>query len=162
MNLKQLVDAGSVICTADITSKKRVLELLAQLLANNSDKDSESIASRPLGIFQQLTEREKLGSTSLGHGVALPHARTNLCTQAVGAFIKMEDGIDFDSPDGEPTDLLFALLVPEHYTDEHLEILASLASLFNNPDFCHNLRTAKTSIELHNRLTDWNITKQAS
>ncbi len=162
MNLKQLVGADSVICNADITSKKRALELLAELLANSSNGDTSSVKPEPLDIFQQLTEREKLGSTTLGHGVALPHARTNLCSEATGAFIKIENGIDFGGPDGEPADLLFALLVPEHYTDEHLNILASLASLFNNPDFCQNLRTANTSSELHRRLTHWNITSQAS
>ena len=156
MDLHDLVSPDSVICDADVNSKKRALEVLAELLAKNSGADNS------LEIFHQLTEREKLGSTSLGQGIALPHARTSLCNQAVGAFIKVRNGIDFDSPDHEPTDLLFALLVPEHYTDEHLEILASIASLFNEKSFCHNLRTANTNKELHNRLTSWHITSQVS
>ncbi len=156
MNLRDLVSPDSVICDADINSKKRALEVLADLLAKHSDTDSS------LEIFHQLTEREKLGSTSLGQGIALPHARTSLCKQAVGAFIKLRQGVDFDSPDRESTDLLFALIVPEHYTDEHLEILANIASLFNEKNFCHNLRCANTSKELPNRLTSWHITSQVS
>jgi PTS system nitrogen regulatory IIA component len=156
MNLKDLVSTDSVVCNADVDSKKRALEMLADLLAKQSGTD------KSLEIFQQLTEREKLGSTSLGHGIALPHARTNLCDQAFGAFIKINKGIDFDSPDHKPTDLLFALMVPEQHTDEHLKILAGLASMFSDENLCHNLRTADTDTELHNRLTHWHITSQAS
>ena len=156
MNLQDLVSADSVLCDSDVVSKKRALEVLADLLAKQTGTDQS------LNIYQQLTEREKLGSTSLGHGIALPHARTSLCDHAIGAFIRTQKGIDFDSPDHKPTDLLFALLVPEEHTDEHLKILATLAGLFNNESFCHNLRTAKTNPELFNRLTSWNITSQAS
>ena len=156
MNLEDLVSPDSVICNADIVSKKRALESLAELLAKQSDAD------KSLQIFQLLTEREKLGSTSLGHGIALPHARTDLCSKAIGVFIRTKDGIDFDSPDHEPTDLLFALMVPEHYTNEHLNILAELATMFNDEGFCQSLRSAKTDEELYQRLTHWNVASQAS
>lgn len=156
MNLQDLVSPDSVICDAEVSSKKRALEVLSDLLAKHSGTGDS------LEIFHQLTEREKLGSTALGQGIALPHARTDLCDRAFGAFIKIKHGIDFDSPDHEPTDLLFALIVPKHYTDEHLEILANLASLFNEDNFCHNLRTADSNKELHNRLTNWHITSQVS
>jgi len=156
MNLKHLVSLDSVVCNAGIASKKRALELLAELLAKQSGTD------KPLEIFHQLTEREKLGSTSLGHGIALPHSRTDLCDQAFAAFIKIDNGIDFDSPDHKPTDLLFALMVPKHHTDEHLKILAELASMFSDENFCHNLRTANTDTELHDRLVHWHLASQAS
>lgn len=156
MNLQDLVYPDSVVCNAGVASKKRALELLANLLARQSGTD------KSLEIFQQLTEREKLGSTSLGHGIALPHSRTNLCDQAFGAFIKINDGIDFDSPDHKPTDLLFALMVPEHHTDEHLEVLAGLASMFSDEQLCHNLRTANTDTELHYQLTHWHLASQVS
>lgn len=149
MELKQIISSDSVICNADVNSKKRALELMGELLSK------KSCASKPLEIFQQLTERENLGSTSLGHGVAIPHARTSLCKEATGVFIKLDHGIDFDSPDQQPTDLLFALMVPEDYTDEHLEILSTLAGLFNEETFCNTLRSASSSAELHNRLTNW-------
>lgn len=156
MNLQELVSTDSVVCHSDVTSKKRALEVLAVLLAKQSGTD------KSLDIFQQLTEREKLGSTSLGHGIALPHARTKLCDHAIGAFISTKEGIDFDSPDQKPTDLLFALLVPEQHTEEHLKILAGLAGLFNDENFCHNLRTAESNAELLKRLTSWHVTSQAS
>ena len=149
MELKQLISSDSVICNADVNSKKRALELMGELLSKKSNLPD------PMVISQQLTEREKLGSTSLGHGVALPHARTNLCKKATGVFIKLDHGIDFDSPDEQPTDLLFALMVPENYTDEHLEILSTLACLFNEENFCNNLRSASSSTDLHDRLTSW-------
>ena len=149
MELKQLISSDSVICDAEVNSKKRALELMGELLSKKSD------SSKPLEIFHQLTARENLGSTSLGHGVAIPHARTNLCKEATGAFLKLNHGIDFDSPDKQPTDLLFALMVPEDYTDEHLEILATLAGLFNEESFCETLRSASSSTEIHDTLTNW-------
>lgn len=156
MHLENLVSPEAVVCNANIVSKKRALELLAELLSKQLNTEQS------LEIFQQLTEREKLGSTALGHGIALPHARTEMCEQAVGAFIKLEQGIDFDSPDDIPTDLLFALMVPKDHTEEHLQILAGLASLFNDRQFRHNLRTASNDDELHSRLTNWFIASQAS
>ncbi len=156
MKLDTLVSQNSVLCRADINSKKRALEVIAEVLALESGTDD------PLAIFQLLTEREKLGSTSLGHGVALPHARTSLCDHAIGAFVKLNKGIDFDSPDHKPTDLLFALMVPEHYTDEHLKLLAGLASLFNDKNFCQRLRESNDPLDLYNTLNSWQITSQAS
>ena len=156
MKLDTLVSQNSVLCRADINSKKRALEVIAEALAHESGTDD------PLAIFQLLTEREKLGSTSLGHGVALPHARTSLCDRAIGAFVKLNKGIDFDSPDHEPTDLLFALMVPEHYTDEHLKLLAGLASLFNDKNFCQRLRESNDPINLYKTLNSWQVTSQAS
>jgi PTS system nitrogen regulatory IIA component len=156
MKLEQLINQDSVVCNAKVSSKKRALEFLAELLAR------ESGTVDAFDIFQHLTEREKLGSTSLGHGVALPHARTSGSDRAIGAFIKIEHGIDFDSPDNQPTDLLFALMVPEHYTDEHLEILSGLASCFSDEALCHDLRSSSTSNELYDRLTGRHVTSQAS
>lgn len=156
MKLKDLVSPEAVVCNAEIVSKKRALELLAELLAQQTDPN------KSLEIFQRLTEREKLGSTSLGQGIALPHARTALCNRAVGVFIRTKNGIDFDSPDRQPTDLLFALMVPEHYTDEHLNILAGLAEMFSDTDFCRELRSAGNDAELYHQLISWDLTTQAS
>ncbi len=156
MKLEQLISKDSVVCDADIKSKKRALEFLAELLAK------ESASADSFDIFQHLTEREKLGSTCLGHGVAIPHARASSSDKAIGAFIKLKKGINFDSPDHKPTDLLFALMVPEHYTDEHLQILSGLASCFSDGALRADLRSANTSQELYDILTRWQITSQAS
>jgi nitrogen PTS system EIIA component len=168
MNLDTLISSNAVISNNDIKSKKRALELLAELLATEANRSNQS-ASQPLEedidaleIFQLLTEREKLGSTSMGHGVALPHTRTSLTNHAIGAFLKLNEGIDFDNPDEQKTDLIFALMVPEHYTDEHLKILAYLASLFNNENFCKAVRSSSDHNEIYNHLTNWQLTSQAS
>jgi len=172
MNLDTLISSNAVISNNDIKSKKRALELLAEQLATEANRASQSASqstSQPpeedinaLEIFQLLTEREKLGSTSMGHGVALPHTRTSLTNHAIGAFLKLDEGIDFDSPDDQKTDLIFALMVPEHYTDEHLKILAYLASLFNNENFCKAVRSSSDHNEIYNHLINWQLTSQAS
>lgn len=156
MNLSELVSPATVACKSDIASKKRALEQLAELLTEQDD------SNQSLLIYQHLTEREKLGSTSLGHGVALPHARLGDCKKARGAFIRLDEGIDFDSPDGQATDMLFALLVPEHDTDEHLRIIAALAGLFNDEDMRERLRNSANDTELYNNLTGWQIESEAS
>jgi PTS system nitrogen regulatory IIA component len=170
MNLDTLINSNAVITSCEIKSKKRALELLAETLAENAaiinqqtsidEQSSESINA--LEIFQLLTEREKLGSTSMGHGVALPHTRTRLTDHAIGAFLKLSEGINFDSPDKQKTDLIFALMVPEHYTDEHLKILAYLATLFSDEDFCQAMRNSDNNKELYNHLISWQIASQAS
>lgn len=164
MNLDTLISSNAVISTNDIKSKKRALELLAERLASEANQHDQAPeeALDPLAIFQLLIEREKLGSTSMGHGVALPHTRTSLTQHAIGAFLKLEEGIDFDSPDEQKTDLIFALMVPEHYTDEHLKILAYLASLFNNENFCKTIRSTNDSAEIYKHLISWQLTSQAS
>ncbi len=168
MNLDTLISSNAVISNNDIKSKKRALEQLAEQLANEANRANQSTdqASEEhidaLEIFQLLTEREKLGSTSMGHGVALPHARTSLTDHAIGAFLKLDEGIDFDSPDEQKTDLIFALMVPEHYTDEHLKILAYLATLFNNVTFCKEIRNTSDNNEIYKHLINWQLTSQAS
>ena len=165
MNLGTLISSNAVINNPDIKSKKRALELLAETLAEqlaDTAADTNQQSVNALDIFQLLTEREKLGSTGMGRGVALPHARSSLTDHAIGAFIKLNEGIDFDSPDNTKTDLIFALMVPEHYTDEHLKILAQLASLFNDENFCKEIRDSKDNAAMHKHLIDWQITSQAS
>jgi len=125
-------------CEAEAISKKRVLELVGRLLAGAGDGLTQD------AVFDRLLERERLGSTGLGHGVALPHARIAGVNQAMGAFLKLDSGVDFDAIDGHPVDLVFGLLVPEKATQEHLDLLASLAALFSNPDLCKRLRTECT------------------
>jgi PTS system nitrogen regulatory IIA component len=164
MNLDTLISSDAVISNHEIKSKKRALERLAETLAIEADKVNQASEENidPLEIFQLLTEREKLGSTSLGHGVALPHARSNLTETAIGAFLKIDKGIDFDSPDQQATDLIFALMVPEHYTDEHLKILAYLAALFSDKNFCNTLRQSTNNQDIYTKLINWQLTSQAS
>jgi len=135
MLVKGILDSRSVLLDDESPSKKRVLERAAQLLSDGDSELSES-------IFERLLERERLGSTGLAGGVALPHARMPGVTRTRGAFIRLAEPVDFDSLDDKPVDLVFALLVPEQATDEHLQLLAQLAGLFNDADMCARLRQA--------------------
>lgn len=132
----ELIDEARIGCGLEIASKKRLLETLAGLLAR------DHLRLHPETVFERLLERERLGSTGLGHGIALPHARTGEVTEVVGAFVRTVRGVDYDATDGEPVDLAFALLVPAAANDEHLRLLAHLASLFSNPEIREQLRAA--------------------
>jgi len=131
-----LIVTERIRCGVAAPSKKRVLEQLGKLLASTSSGLTQD------HVFDRLLERERLGSTGLGHGIALPHARMAEIDQAYGAFVQLTEPVDFDAIDGEPVDLAFALLVPEEATQEHLQLLASLAALFNEESFCAKLRQA--------------------
>ncbi len=149
MNLSELLTRNRVVCDGPVTSKKRALELAGELIASADGQ----INTRE--IFEILIGRERLGSTGLGHGVALPHGRHHSSTRAVGAFLKIKDGVDFDAGDGQPVDLVFALVVPEHFTDEHLKILAHLAEMFSDQAFCRRLREAESDETLFEHLMSW-------
>lgn len=148
MNIKNLISPDRVICSKDISSKKRVLEKLSELLASGQS----GLTTRE--AFDTLVGRERLGSTGLGRGVALPHGRHSQNRQPVGAFVKVDKGVDFDAIDQQPVDLVLGLLVPEHFTNEHLIILARLAEMFSEPAFCEQLRSADTNQALYERLRD--------
>jgi nitrogen PTS system EIIA component len=125
-------------CGFSIASKKRLLETLAHLLAADQPRLEPDL------VFDRLLDRERLGSTGLGHGIALPHARVKEVTESIGAFVSLAAGVDYDVVDGEPVDLAFALLVPEAATEEHLQLLAQLAGRFNDPVVRQRLREATT------------------
>ena len=156
MNINQLISTDRVICLTEISSKKKLLEKLSHLLGLGAEGYDTT------EIFNRLVERERLGSTGLGHGVALPHGRLGDKNETVGAFIKLDNPVGFDSPDNQPIDLIFTLLVPEHHTDEHLKILASLAGMFSNNEFCQDLRQCHTDEELYKHLSGWATARQAS
>ena len=156
MKISALLTPERVICMDQINSKKRALEAMGQLLAKGTEEMD------PADIFNRLIERERLGSTGLGYGVAIPHARLGAEAQTIGAFIKLDQGIDFDSPDHMPTDLMFGLLVPEAHTDEHLRILASLAALLSDTSFTEELRATHDSEELYQRLLSWSASDESA
>jgi PTS system nitrogen regulatory IIA component len=130
-------------CNVEAASKKRVLEQLGQRLAEAVPDLNQDM------VFDALLERERLGSTGLGKGIALPHARMPHITEAVAAFIQLPEGIDFDAIDNQPVDLAFAMLVPEEATDEHLQLLAKLAQMFDDQEFCTALREAESAQDLY-------------
>lgn len=134
MKLSEILTPNCIRLDADATSKKRVLESASQLLAQADENLS------PRQVFDCLFAREKLGSTGLGHGVAIPHGRLAGLDKTIGVFLRLPKGVDFDAPDNEPVDLVFALLVPEESTDEHLQVLADIAGYFNSKESRDALR----------------------
>ena len=136
--LTNLLSASQVLLDFDATSKKRVFEQAGMLFENHLGL-ARSV------VFDSLFAREKLGSTGLGQGIAIPHGRIKGLKQAAGAFLRLANPVPFDSPDGRPVNLLFVLLVPEQATEEHLQILSELAQRFSERSFRDKLVAAPDS-----------------
>jgi len=149
MQISEILTPERMLCHVQATSKKRVLEYFSKLLAT----ETYELTNR--AIFDSLLGRERLGSTALGKGVAIPHARVAQCEVTLAAFVQLEQGIDFDALDKQPVDLLFALMVPENSTQEHLEILAQLAQMFSDESFRDKLRSTSDCTDKFNLLTLW-------
>ncbi|MFA7553764.1 MAG: PTS IIA-like nitrogen regulatory protein PtsN [Spongiibacteraceae bacterium] len=143
MKLTSILSPGRTLCDAPGSSKKRTLETIAQFIC----QDIPDL--NPNELFDSFIARERLGSTGLGDGIAIPHCRIKNCEEVIGSLIKLEQAIDFDAADGKPVDLLFVLIVPEEATDEHLQVLAMLAKSFSDPEYCQRLRKAKDNEELY-------------
>ena len=127
-------------------SKKRVLEFFSTFIAQNTPSlDSQEVFSRLIG-------RERLGSTGIGHGVAIPHARNPHCKSPLAGFLKLSEPIDFDAIDGEPVDLVFVLLVPEEADDAHLALLGQVAAVMNDPETRQLLRKSDSQRQLYDTL----------
>ncbi len=125
------------------SSKKRVLEKVAEFI-------SADIPSLDSGVlFKHLVAREKLGSTAIGEGIAIPHCRINNCPGITGSLIRLQQAVDFDAIDDRPVDLLFVLLVPEEACEEHLQILGQLARFFSDAGLREALRTAPDSMAMY-------------
>ena len=123
--ISQLLAPENIVLDLDASSKKRVFEHAGVLFENH-----QGIARS--AVFDSLFAREKLGSTGLGRGIAIPHGRIKGLTEACGAFLRLATPVPFDSPDGQPVSLLFVLLVPEQATEQHLQILSELAERFSD------------------------------
>lgn len=143
MDIQSIITPGRTLCGIEGISKKRALEILANTIAEDvPDIDADD-------LFRRLIARERLGSTGIGQGIAIPHCRIDTSDGTLGALITLKEPIDFDAIDSEPVDVLFAMLVPEQAGDEHLRTLASLASSLNEADYRKRLREAKTDQELY-------------
>ena len=150
MNLiSKILEPGNILLDDESTSKKRVFERVGLLFENN-----QQIARSQ--VFDSLFAREKLGSTGLGQGVAIPHGRIARLRDATAAFVKTSHSILFDAPDGQPVNLIFVLLVPERATDLHLLILGELAQMFSDTRFRDHLNTCKDTTCIYRLFHDWN------
>ena len=149
MNLiAPLLPGSNVMLDVDVSSKKRVFEQVGLRFENN-----HNIARSQ--VFDSLFAREKLGSTGLGQGVAIPHGRIKGLKEARGALVRMKQPVPFDAPDGQAVGLIFVLLVPDRATDVHLQILSELAQMFSDKAFRERLLAAPSAPELHQLITQW-------
>jgi len=146
--IARLLPPANVLLDLDVGSKKRVFEHAGLLFENNHD-----IAR--VQVYDSLFAREKLGSTGLGHGGAIPHGRMKGLRDALGALVRLRTPIPFDAPDGAPVGLIFILLVPERATDQHLTILSELAQMLSDPDFREQLSSAATAADAHRLIHEW-------
>jgi len=147
--LSTLLTPGRTVCRAPGVSQKRIFETAARIISDDQ-------LSLPYDlVFSSLIAREKLGSTGLGNGIAIPHCRVSNCTHAMGTLMTLDTPVDFDAPDGKAVDMLFILLVPEEAQQQHLDILAGIAGLFSQDEFCNALRAADDAQALFSAATNW-------
>lgn len=156
MNFSELIVPERVLCCPELGSKKRLLEGISELLARDVPQHSRN------EIFDSLISREKLGSTGLGKGVAIPHGRMSALIHPVCAFIKLDHPVEFDAADGQPVDLLCALIVPENSTDDHLQILSSIATMFGDQAFCERVRECANEECLYQLLSRGNVQQKSA
>jgi PTS system nitrogen regulatory IIA component len=146
--LAKLLPLDKVVLGLPVTSKKRVFEQ-AGLIFENNNGIARSV------VTDNLFARERLGSTGLGEGVAIPHGRIKGLKQPLAAFVRLAEPIPFESPDGQPVSLLIFLLVPEQATQQHLEILSEIAQLLSDREARERLNTEPDALALHAFLTEW-------
>jgi PTS system nitrogen regulatory IIA component len=146
MNLGEIISDGQVAVDVAVTSKKRALEEIARLLAPGAPSVGHA------DILASLAGREKLGTTGLGHGVAIPHGRIPGIRASVGAFARLKHPVDYEANDGQPVDLVFGLLVPQNATGEHLQHLKAIAEKFSDDAFCERARAAPDAAALRQLL----------
>ena len=132
--IASLLPTGNILLDLDAGSKARLFDAVGALFETN-----RGIAKKV--VVDSLQAREKLGSTGLGQGIAIPHGRIRGLTEAQGAFVRLKSPIPFDAPDGKPVAQVFVLLVPEHATEQHLQLLSELAQMFSEARFRESLGT---------------------
>jgi PTS system nitrogen regulatory IIA component len=144
----KLLPPANVLLDLQVSSKKRLFEQVGLLFENNHG------IGRSL-VFDSLFARERLGSTGLGQGVAIPHGRIKGLKDALGAFVRLAHAVPFDAPDAKPVQLLFVLLVPEQATEKHLQILSELAQMFSDRALRESMTLAADAAALHRLIAAW-------
>lgn len=148
MEIKDILHPDCTLCAVQGTSKKRVLELISQIANQHLiDVDIDQAT-----ILSSLTCREKMGSTGIGNGIALPHGRLQELENVMAIVVTSKKPIDYDAIDNAPVDIFFAILVPEDKASEHLGTLSAIATKLNNKDTLSLMRQAKTDQELFEAL----------
>lgn len=141
MSISTLLATNRIFTDAEITSKKRLLEFIAGQAA-------EELSLPQNTIYNKLLERERLGSTGLGKGIAVPHARLDKLQDAHGCFVKLNEAINYDAIDNQKVDLIFVLFIPQDSTEEHLQILATLARIFSQKPVTEKIRISQSADDI--------------
>ena len=147
MELSEILSLDCTKSAVQCTSKKRALEMISEIVAEKTGQNSTE-------LFECMLSREKMGSTGIGNGIAIPHARMQSSDKAVAVLIQCQSPVEFDSIDNRPVDLLFALLVPDAQCKEHLKTLSSMAERLNNKQILKQLRKAQSDEELYAIMVD--------
>src|SRR5512142_31835 len=136
-----LLPLSNVVVDLDVPSKAAFFAVIGEVFERSAGLPRASVSA-------SLAAREKLGSTGLGQGIAIPHGRIKGLAEAIGGFARLAHGIDFEAPDGKPVTQVFVLLVPEQATDQHLQLLSELAQMFSERAFRERLADAEDSAAL--------------
>jgi PTS system nitrogen regulatory IIA component len=147
-NIAKILPLANVLLDLEVSSKKRAFEQAGLLFENNC-----SIARST--VSDNLFARERLGSTGLGHGVAVPHGRIKGLKAPIAAFVRLAEPIPFESPDGQPVSILIFLLMPDHVTQQHLEILSEIAEMLSNEAFRETLNTETDATLIYEKIISW-------
>jgi len=143
-----LLPVTNILLDLEVANKKRVFEQVGLMFENNHGIGRNV-------VYDSLFAREKLGSTGLGQGIAIPHGRIKGIPEAIGAFVRTKSPIPFDAPDGRGVTMIFVLLVPEQATDRHLQILSELAQMFSDRTLRERLAGAMDPVSLHQVFERW-------
>lgn len=146
-----ILNPSDVLLDLDVPTKKRALEDISRFVGARHGLVDED-------VYASLVEREEIGSTALGQGFAIPHARVPGLSRPVAAFVRMKLAIPFDAPDGKPASDMLVILVPQHATEAHLLLLAQAAEMFCDPSFRERLRTSVDAPEVHAAFAQWRPT----
>lgn len=146
MELTQALSVNRIDLNAEASTKKKALELVSETCASMQERSD---------FFQALVDREKLGSTGIGHGVALPHARLENLETPIACFFRLNKPVDFEAPDQEPVDLVLGLFVPEDGSDTHLKLLSGIAVLFNDDAMRQKLRESEDAQQVFDIISQY-------
>ena len=155
MNISDLLAPDAVIPALKVQNKKQLLQELAARAALQTRLPEKR-------IFETLIERERLGTTGVGQGIAIPHGRMGDVTRITSVFARLEGGLDYEAVDGQPVDLVFTLLAPENAGADHLKALARVSRLLRNQQTCDKLRAANSAEAIYAILTDRGSSIQAA
>ncbi|MBW8813405.1 MAG: PTS IIA-like nitrogen regulatory protein PtsN [Caulobacterales bacterium] len=142
MNIGELLDRSAISLRVSATNKRKVLAVIAEIAARNFGVEASD-------VLDALTEREAAGSTGVGHGVAVPHARLEGLQRMRGIFVRLEQPVEFEAVDDQPVDLLFALFAPKQAGADHLRALARVSRLLRQSELREQLRKARTADAVH-------------